>query len=315
MKRKSIQVAPGVQKIIFILLVAAIAAFNVDAPFALLLGLILALTIGHPFAHLNHKVTKWMLQISVVLLGFHMNLQEALKAGKEGLFFTIASISITLVAGHLIGRKLKIDRKTSYLISNGTAICGGSAIAAVGPLIRANEQEMSVSMGTIFVFNSIALFLFPWLGHLAHCSQQEFGTWCAIAIHDTSSVVGAAGKYGQEALQIATTIKLERALWIIPVSLFTAYFQKSGGSQIKLPYFIFFFIGAIVIYTYVPQGIPIYKYAYMLGKKGLVLTLFFIGAGLSWQTIKTVGWRPILQGALLWILISSLSLLVIKHTI
>ncbi len=310
-----IKMPEEVKKLIFLALLVSCLVLNIDPPLALLMGLILAFTIGHPYLHLNQRATTLLLQLSVVCLGFHMNLQEAIKAGRQGLLFTIASISITLIAGYLIGRKLKIDKKTSYLISNGTAICGGSAIAAIGPLIKANEQQMSVALGTIFILNSIALFLFPWVGHLMNFSQVEFGTWCAIAIHDTSSVVGAAAKFGQEAMQVATTIKLERALWIIPISLLTAYFQKNSRAKIKLPYFIFYFILAIFIYTYFPQGQLFYKFAYMFGKKGLVVTLFLIGSGLSFNTVKTVGWRPIVQGALLWATVSISSLLAIKHLV
>lgn len=303
------------KKTIFIIALGICTLPVIDPPVALLLGIILALTIGNPFISLNKKATTLLLQVSVVCLGFNMNLQQAAKAGKEGLVFTIFSISITLLAGFLIGKWLKIDKKIAYLISNGTAICGGSAIAAVGPLVKADDHEMSVALGTVFILNSIALFLFPWLGHQLNMTQQEFGTWCAIAIHDTSSVVGAASKYGKDALQIATTIKLERALWIIPIALLTAYFQKNSGKKIKIPYFIFYFVLAIVIYTYFPAGAVFYKYAYKFGKQGLVVTLFLIGSGLSLKTIKSVGARPVVLGVLLWILIGVTSLLVIRQIV
>jgi uncharacterized integral membrane protein (TIGR00698 family) len=309
---------------IFILCLVTCIIFNIDPPFALLLGLIIAIVVGHPFIHLNKKATTLLLQVSVVCLGFNMNFEHALKAGKEGFFFTIGTISMTLLAGYLIGKKLKIDRNTSQLISNGTAICGGSAIAATAPIIKASDEQISVSLGTIFILNSIALFIFPPLGHLIHFTDQQFGTWCAIAIHDTSSVVGAAGKFSDKALQVATTIKLERALWIIPLSLITARLQKSTG-KIKIPYFIFYFILAIIAATYLPLYIPalndkiagstLFQYAYQFGRKGLVITLFLIGSGLSVKTVRQVGWRPILQGILLWILIGSVSLLVIKGVV
>lgn len=266
-----------------------------------------------------------LLQVSVVCLGFGMNLEHALKAGKEGFLFTVATIAVTLIAGYFIGKKLKIDDNTSMLISNGTAICGGSAIAAIAPILKANDNQMSVALGTIFILNSVALLIFPPIGHYLGMTAEQFGTWCAIAIHDTSSVVGAASGYkdalGKDALGIATTIKLERALWIIPIALATAYFQKSAG-KVKIPYFIFWFIVAIVVSTYLPQYFPainnpigdktIFQYIYAAGRKGLVITLFLIGAGLSLKTIKQVGWRPILQGVLLWIIIGSLSLVVIR---
>ena len=245
-----------------------------------------------------------------------------MKAGAQGFLFTVVTKGLTLLAGYFIGKKLKINKNTSTLISNGTAICGGSAIAAIAPIIKANDEEISVSLGTIFILNSIALFLFPWIGlHLINFTDQQFGTWCAIAIHDTSSVVGAASKFSPKALLIATTIKLERALWIIPLSLITAYFEKSKG-KIKIPYFIFYFILAILVSTYLPVYFPvlnnklggntIFDYAFMFGRKGLVITLFLIGSGLSLKTITQVGWRPVLQGVLLWLLIGSTSLAVIK---
>jgi len=313
------------RQIIFVLFLIVCIVFKIDPPVALLMGLAIALVIGHPFLHLNKKATTLLLQVSVVCLGFKIDFGEAMKAGKEGFLFTAGTIGVTLMAGYVIGKKLKIDKNTSTLISNGTAICGGSAIAAIAPIIKANDEQISVSLGTIFILNSIALFLFPWIGmHLIHFTDQQFGTWCAIAIHDTSSVVGAASKFSQKALQIATTIKLERALWIIPLSLATAYFQKSTG-KIKIPYFIFYFILAILISTYLPRYLPflnnklggstLFDYAFMFGRKGLVITLFLIGSGLSLKTIRQVGWRPILQGVLLWLIIGSTSLLVIKSAL
>jgi uncharacterized integral membrane protein (TIGR00698 family) len=325
------------RQIIFVLCLIICIVFKVDPPIALLMGLVIALVVGHPFLSLNKKATTLLLQVSVVCLGFKIDFNEAMKAGKEGFFFTVGTISITLLAGYWIGKKLNIDKKISQLISNGTAICGGSAIAAIAPIIKADDNEISVSLGTVFILNSIALFIFPALGHMFGLSAEQFGTWCAIAIHDTSSVVGAAAKYiandpdpevrkklVDKALQIATTIKLERALWIIPLSLATAYFQKSQG-KIKIPYFIFYFILAILISTYLPHYLPflgnkisggtIFDYAFMFGRKGLVVTLFLIGSGLSLKTIRQVGWRPILQGVLLWAIIGSASLLVIKSVL
>ena len=325
MKNTLITVPDQYRKIIFILLLL-LCAFSPDvsAPIALLMGLLVASVMGHPFLSMNKKATTLLLQVSVVCLGFNMNFEHAMKAGKEGFFFTVGTIGLTLLAGWFIGKKLKIDRNTSMLISNGTAICGGSAIAAIAPIIKANDQQISVSLGTIFILNSIALFIFPPLGHYLNFTDQQFGTWCAIAIHDTSSVVGAASKFSDKALQVATTIKLERALWIIPVSLITSYFQKNSG-KIKIPYFIFYFILAILVSTYLPVYIPalgdkigdntLFYWVFLLGKKGLVITLFLIGSGLSLNTIRQVGFRPILQGILLWILIGSVSLFVIKNVL
>ncbi|MES2704787.1 MAG: putative sulfate exporter family transporter [Bacteroidota bacterium] len=316
------------RQVIFITCLVAFIVFKVDPPIALLAGLVIALVIGHPFIHLNKKATTLLLQVSVVCLGFKMDFEHALKAGKEGFLFTVCTIAVTLVAGYFIGKKLKIDKNTSLLISNGTAICGGSAIAAISPIIKATNEQISVSLGTVFILNSIALIIFPPIGHYLAMSAEQFGTWCAIAIHDTSSVVGAASAYtdslGHEALPIATTIKLERALWIIPLALGTAYFQKERG-KIKIPYFIFYFIIAILIATYLPRYVPalnnkiggatLFEYLYLIGRKGLVITLFLIGSGLSLKTLKTVGWRPILQGVLLWILIGSVSLAVIRGVV
>ncbi|SHI67957.1 conserved hypothetical integral membrane protein [Hymenobacter daecheongensis DSM 21074] len=284
-------------------------------PLALALGLVVALVFGNPWPVQSRKYTSKLLQWSVVGLGFGMNAHQALQAGRTGLLFTVASIVGTLGLGFLVGRWLKIDRKTSHLISCGTAICGGSAIAAVGPVLRAEESQMSVALGTVFILNSVALFLFPALGHGLHLSQSQFGLWCAIAIHDTSSVVGAASHYGPEALQIATTVKLARALWIIPVSLGTAFFFKMPGAKVKLPYFILGFVAAMLLNTYVPALHALAPLAVYLAKIGLTLTLFLIGAGLSAQVLRSVGVRPFVQGILLWLIISTVSLWVILHTV
>lgn len=283
----------------------------VSPPLALLLGLFVAWFVGHPYLHLNNKATHWLLQASVVGLGFGMNVSSALSAGKQGFLFTIVSITVTLTLGYLIGRLLKTDKKTSYLISTGTAICGGSAIAAVSPVIKAGEKQISVALGTVFILNSIALFLFPWIGHHLDMSQTQFGLWSAIAIHDTSSVVGAAGKYGDAALEVATTVKLARALWIIPVSFLSALFFRNKNSKIKIPYFIGFFVIAMVMNTYIPGLNNVSPYIVYVAKAGLTLTLFLIGSGLSKSMLKSVGVRPLLQGVALWLVISVMSLWVI----
>lgn len=279
-----------------------------DPPLALLLGFIIAQSIDHPFEKWSHKATGWLLKSSIVLLGFGMNLHKAFEAGKTGFVFTIFSIGITLIAGWLLGKKLGVDTKTSFLISSGTAICGGSAIAAVSPIVQANEKQMSVSLGTVFILNSIALLLFPIIGHLLNMSEHQFGLWAAVAIHDTSSVVGAASKYGHEALQVATTVKLARALYIIPLSLLTAYFYKSGNSKISVPYFIGLFIITMIIGTYIPEYASTYSLLVFIAKKGLTITLFLIGSGLSINKLKSVGAKPLIQGVGLWIFISLLSL-------
>ena len=302
------------QKIVFFLLILACLTPFVSPPIALALGLMLAFTVGNPFAEQTTKVTRILLRGSVILLGFGMNLSTVVKAGKDGVVFTVTTIFGTLILGYFVGRWLKINRKTSDLISAGTAICGGSAIAAVAPAIRADTDETSVSLGTIFILNSIALFIFPTIGHALNLSPNQFGVWAAIAIHDTSSVVGAAAKYGNEALQIATTVKLARALWIAPVALLFAflYRPKHGETKIKeiIPWFVFLFILATVIRTYAPSQIPpsLFDSLVMLAKTGLTVTLFLIGASLSRETLRKVGVKPLIQGVLLWIVISLVSL-------
>lgn len=288
----------------------AVLSSWVTPPVALFLGLVFALTCGQAYPTFNKNVSKKLLQYSVIGLGFGMNLHASLASGKEGMLFTIVSVFGTLLIGMLIGCKLlKINRNTAYLISSGTAICGGSAIAAVGPIIKAKDSDMSMALATIFILNAIALFLFPALGHWLGMTQQEFGTWAAIAIHDTSSVVGAGAAYGEEALQVATTIKLTRALWIIPLALLTAVIFRSEGKKISIPWFILFFIVAMLLNTYVLTDIPqVGQFIYGIARKGVVITMFFIGASLSIDTIKSVGIRPLLQGILLWLVISAGSL-------
>lgn len=307
-------------KQVYIALVVAISLLllidylpNVDSyvspPIALFLGLLFALLFGQAYPKFNKKVSKKLLQYSVVGLGFGMNLQASLQSGKEGMAFTIVSVVGTMLIGWLIGRKLlKVERDTSYLISSGTAICGGSAIAAVGPVLKAKDTEMSVALGTVFILNAIALFVFPVIGHALDMTQQQFGMWAAIAIHDTSSVVGAGAAYGEEALQVATTIKLTRALWIIPLALATSFIYKSKGQKISIPWFILFFVLAMIFNTYVLSttevGTTIGHYINDFARKSLTITLFFIGASLSRDVLKSVGIKPLVQGVLLWIIIS-----------
>lgn len=285
----------------------------VTPPVALFLGLAFALLCGQAYPKFNKKVSKKLLQYSVVGLGFGMNLHASFASGKEGMLFTVVSVIGTMIIGMFIGCKLlKVNRETSYLISSGTAICGGSAIAAVGPVIKAKDSDMSVALATIFVLNAIALFVFPVFGHWIGLDQQQFGTWAAIAIHDTSSVVGAGAAYGEEALQVATTIKLTRALWIIPLALITSFIFKNGGKKISIPWFILWFIVAILVNTYLLDNIPeLGKAISGLARKGLIVTMFFIGASLSTDVLKSVGMKPLVQGVLLWIVISVSSLIYI----
>lgn len=296
------------REVIFVLAVVFCLSPLVSPPIALLMGLIIAQFIGHPYLHLNHKATHILLQVSVVGLGFGMNVTSALKAGKEGILFTIVSIIGTLVIGFFMGKFLKIEKKTSYLISTGTAICGGSAIAAISPVIKAEEKQISVALGTIFILNSAALFLFPFIGHQLNLSQSQFGMWCAIAIHDTSSVVGAASKYGPQALEIATTVKLARALWIIPVAFLSTFIFKNKNSKIKIPYFIGLFVLAMIANTYIPFVQQYNHYLTNIAKAGLTLTLFLIGCGLNRKTISSVGFKPLIQGVILWVIIATAAL-------
>jgi len=302
-----------VQQVIFVVFLILCLFPIISPPIALFLGLVVANLSGHPFLHLNHKATTILLQISVVGLGFGMNVNSAVSAGKEGVIFTVGSIIATITLGTLLGKWFKIQKKTSHLISCGTAICGGSAIAAIAPVIKSDEKQTSVALGVIFILNSIALFVFPVVGHWLQMSQADFGMWCAIAIHDTSSVVGAANKYGTEALQVATTVKLARALWIIPVALITSFVFKNKSSNIKIPYFIGLFILAMICNTYFSPVATVAPYFVSIAKVGLTITLFLIGAGLSRTVLKSVGMMPLLQGVLLWVSIAVGTLLAILY--
>lgn len=292
------------REVIFMFAVVLCLSPLISPPIALLMGLIIAQFIGHPYLNLNHKATHILLQVSVVGLGFGMNVNSALKAGKEGFIFTIVSIIGTLVIGIFLGKALKIEKKISFLIATGTAICGGSAIAAISPVIKADEKQISVALGTIFILNSVALVMFPFIGHYLNLSETQFGLWCAIAIHDTSSVVGAAGKYGPQALEVATTVKLARALWIIPIAFLSTFIFKNKGTKIKIPYFIGLFVLAMIANTYVPFVQNNSHYITGFAKATLTLTLFLIGCGLSKKVLVSVGYKPLLQGIALWIIIS-----------
>lgn len=305
------QVLAKYNKPLFILLFILCLMPFISPAIALFLGLTLGMTAGQPFPKFSKKTSKYLLQFSVVGLGFGMNLHESLKTGKEGMLFTIVSVAAVLVLGIYLGKRLMMDRKTAYLISAGTAICGGSAIAAVGPVVKANDNEMSMALGTIFILNAIALFIFPPIGHLLNMTQEQFGMWAAIAIHDTSSVVGAGAAYGEKALEIATMVKLARALWIIPITIVTMFLFKQKGGKIAIPWFIFFFILAMVANTFLTIPETVTGSLVWLAKKGLTVTLFLIGAGLSRKVIKQVGVRPMVQGVVLWVFIGLISLGVI----
>lgn len=298
-------------KTVFFLLLILSATGFISPPIALCAGIIFGLSLEHPYAGDSRALAKFLLQASVVALGFGMNLHEVLKAGRSGFLYTALGIGFALAAGFLIGKLVSVRGTTSYLISVGTAICGGSAIAAIGPILGAGDEEMAVSLGTVFILNSIALLIFPSIGGHFHLSQSQFGLWSALAIHDTSSVVGAASRYGNEALVVATTVKLARALWIVPLALATAALRHSR-SKIQIPWFIFLFCLAAVINTYGPQEPRLSQMFFQLGRLGLTVTLYLIGTGISRATLEDVGWRPLAQGVFLWILVGVTSLYFIR---
>jgi uncharacterized integral membrane protein (TIGR00698 family) len=291
------------KKLFFVGLILAASGF-VSPPFALLGGLVYGLTLTHPFHVESKRLAKFLLQASVVALGFGMNLHEVLRAGRSGFFYTAFSITTVMLLGLALGRLAQVGKTSSFLISAGTAICGGSAIAAVGPIAEASEEEMAVSLGAVFILNSVALFLFPVIGFALHMTQNQFGLWAALAIHDTSSVVGATAKYGSAALAVGTTVKLARALWIVPLSLITAVTLKSKA-RIQWPWFIAIFCLAALLNSQLPVFAPVFAGLSRIGRIGLTVTLFLIGSGLNKETLKKVGVRPLLQGLTLWIIIGT----------
>ena len=297
------------KRIFFVGIILA-ASGLVSPPFALLGGLIYGLIVAHPFHAESKSLSKFLLQASVVGLGFGMNLHEVVQVGRSGFLYTALSITAVMSIGLGLGYLIRVSKKSSFLIAAGTAICGGSAIAAVGPIADANEEEMAVSLGTVFILNSIALFLFPVIGLALHMTQSQFGLWSALAIHDTSSVVGATAKFGAAALAIGTTVKLARALWIVPLSIATAFTLKSKA-RIQWPWFILFFCVAALLNTLLPAFNPAFAALSRLGKIGLTVTLFLIGTGLSKKTLQQVGLRPLLQGVTLWILVGTATLALI----
>jgi uncharacterized integral membrane protein (TIGR00698 family) len=299
------------RRVLFVLVFAGCFSGLLSPPIALTLGIAFGLFLTNPYPLESRTASRWLLQASVVALGFGMNLHEVLKAGRSGFIYTALGIAFALVVGLTIGRLLRVRGNSSYLITAGTAICGGSAIAAIGPILQADEEEMAVSLGTVFVLNSVALLIFPPLGHLLNLSQTQFGLWAALAIHDTSSVVGAASRYGAQALIIGTTVKLARALWIVPLALATASIKRSK-SKIQFPWFIVFFCLAAVVNTYLASvGQFCWSFFYM-GRLGLTATLFLIGSGISRATLRQVGWRPLVQGIVLWMVVGLTSLYFIR---
>lgn len=297
-------------KNLFFLGIILAASGVLSPPFALAAGLAYGLSVAHGY-HLDaRRLSKFLLQASVVCLGFGMNLGEVIRVGRSGFLYTAIGITFAMLLGFGLALMLRVGKVQGFLISAGTAICGGSAIAALAPVTQASDEALAVSMGTVFVLNSVALFIFPFIGHTLHLSQTQFGLWSALAIHDTSSVVGAAARYGSVALAIATTVKLARALWIVPISIGTAVIRRSSA-KIHLPWFILFFCLAAVANTLVQWLHPEYLQLARLGRLGLGVTLFLIGTTISRESLKKVGARPLLQGVLLWIVVGTASLLLI----
>lgn len=299
-----------VSKNIFFIGLILAASGLVSPPVALAGGIVYGFSFAHPFHVESRRLSRLLLQISVVGLGFGMDLHQVIRVGRSGFLYTAASITFAMLLGWALGKTLHVQKGTSFLISAGTAICGGSAIAAISPITNAGEEEIAVSLGTIFILNSVALLIFPIIGAMLHMSQSQFGLWAALAIHDTSSVVGATAKYGMLALAVGTTVKLARALWIVPLSIGTAAIRKSK-TRIQWPWFILFFCLAAVVNTYIALFRPEYATLKHLGILGLTVTLYLIGTGLSARTVREVGVRPLLQGVLLWIVVGAGSLALI----
>lgn len=298
--------------IFFLLMLIALLGI-VNSPLALLSGFLFTLIFKNPFKKQSQKAIHYLLKIAVVGLGFGMFIKETLQTSKDGLSLTFYSIVLTVSLGILLTRFLKVDKQLGHLVTSGTSICGGSAIAAIAPVIKANSESISIALGIVFLLNSIALFIFPGIGHLFHLSQHQFGLWAAIAIHDTSSVVSAALEYGEEALRIATTVKLSRTLWIIPLSIFSMFLFRTKGEKIKIPYFIGLFIVAIFInsYHFLPTNIT--GGIVFISKRLLLLTLFLVGTSISISDLKETGLRPVLLAVLLWVFISVFTLVYIMH--
>ncbi len=302
-----------IAKIVYFLIIIAALLGLINSPTALILGFAYTLILTNPYRELSRKGIQYLLKIAVVGLGFGMFIKETLETSKEGLSLTFFSISLTVILGILLTKFLKLDRKLGHLVTSGTSICGGSAIAAIAPIIKADSKSMSIALGIVFLLNSIALLIFPSIGHFFNLTQQEFGLWAAIAIHDTSSVVGAALEYGEESLRIATTVKLSRTLWIIPLSILSMFLFKTKGEKIKIPYFILLFIAAIFINSdgFIPTSVS--SVIVLISKRLLVLTLFLVGSTISIKDLKSTGFKPLLLALILWIFISIFSLVYITY--
>jgi len=298
-------------KIVLLLIITTILLGVINSQIALFFGFLFTLIFSKPYKNYSHKIIPYFLKVSLIGLGFGMLIKETLETSKDSFSLTFYSIILTVSLGLLLSKLLKLDLKLGYLITSGTAICGGSAIAAISPIIKANSKVISIAIGIIFLLNSIAMFVFPAIGHLLNLTQKQFGLWSAIAIHDTSSVVGATLIYGDEALRIATTVKLSRTLWIIPLSVFFIFFSQTKGVKVKVPYFILLFIAAIFINNYHILPTSVTSLIVLGSKRVLVLTLFLIGTSISISDLKSTGIKPILLALILWVFISVFSLIYI----
>ncbi|PZD78284.1 YeiH family protein [Mesonia sp. K7] len=301
-----------VKVLFFVIILVSLLGFFTSA-MALIAGVLFTLFFGNPYQEYTKKAFKLFLKIAIIGLGFGMFFKETLKTSKEAFIITVISIFLTITIGLLLTKALRLEKKLGYLISSGTAICGGSAIAAISPIINAKGKNISLALGIVFLLNSIALLLFPSVGEWLDLTQEQFGLWCAIAIHDTSSVVGASLDYGEEALKVATTTKLARTLWIIPLSLFSMFLFKGKNSKIKFPFFILYFIIAIAINSYFSLPKELTNTLVLMAKRLMVLTLFLVGLEISVKELKTIGPKPILLGLSLWIFVSIFSLLYIIY--
>jgi uncharacterized integral membrane protein (TIGR00698 family) len=300
------------RKGLFVLLLAGCALPFVSTGLGLAMGIAFSLLVGNPWPEKTSRFSRQLLKISVVGLGFGIPLVEVWRVGRHSIVYTFVGIICTLIAGFLLGRAFRMRRSTATLVSFGTAICGGSAIAAMAPVVQAENEDIAVSLATIFTLNSVALFLFPVIGHLLRLSQHAFGIWAGIAIHDTSSVVGAASAYGLGAIATGTTVKLSRAVWIAPCVLAYGWFRKAEGKA-DFPLFILGFITAAAIRSLVPDLQAEWNGVAALARQSLVVTLFLIGAGLGPDVLKKVGFRPMIHGVLLWILVGVLSLIAVMQ--
>lgn len=287
---------------------------------ALCLGIAIALALGNPFPKESKNVSKILLQCCVVLLGFSMDLGTVVKAGSQGILFALASISGVFLLGWLLQRALGLRPIAGLLVSTGTAICGGSAIAAMSTVTNADQEDVSVAVGTVFILNAVALLIFPPLGHYFGLTETQFGTWAGIAIHDVASVVGAGKAYGPVALDVGTAVKLSRVLYLIPITIIAAWWLKrtsknevaDGKTASPFPYFILGFIAASVIRTYVPAIGEFAPNIKMVASVGLAVALYLIGSGITRKTLQNVGFRPLIQGVVLWLFISVASFFVVK---